>query len=275
MSSDCRDPRKVAKALSRKVMVGKAHRSTLDLLILGVLAGVYIGFGAQLATMVTRDAAAFVGVGLSKMIGGAVFSVGLMFVLLAGAELFTGNTLMALAVLDRQIRVRDLLRNWIIVYVANLAGALLLVLLVSWSGLAHAGDGATGAAAMRIANAKIELTFLEALARGILCNWLVCLAIWMATAARTVAGKILAILFPIMAFVASGYEHSVANMFFLPMGWILKGQGVAGASATLTWPGIVLRNLLPVTLGNILGGSFFVGTLYAWTYLRPEKTSDA
>ena len=274
MSFDCRDPKKVALTLSRKALVGKSRRRALDLVILGVLAGVYIGFGAQLATMVTRDASAFVGVGLSKLIGGVVFSVGLMLVVLAGAELFTGNTLLYLSVLDRQIRVRDMLRNWIIVYVANLAGALLLVVLVSWTGLAHAGDGATGAAAMRIASSKVELTFLEAFARGILCNWLVCLAIWMATAARTVGGKITAIVFPIMAFVASGYEHSVANMFFLPMGWILKGQGVAGASPYLTWPGILLRNLLPVTLGNILGGSVFVAALYAWTYLRTEKAGS-
>ena len=275
MQFDCRDPKTVATTLSRSAMPTKARRRILDLIILGILAGAYIGFGAQLATMVTRDAAAFVGVGLSKLMGGVVFSVGLMLVVLAGAELFTGNTLLFLSVLDRQIRLREMLRNWAIVYVANLAGSLLLVMLVSWSGLAHAGDGATGTAAMRIASSQVDLTFLEAFARGILCNWLVCLAIWMATAARTVVGKIVAIVFPIMAFVASGYEHSVANMFFLPMGWILKGQGVAGASAYLTWPGMILRNLVPVTLGNILGGSFFVATLYAWTTLRPAKDAGA
>ena len=272
MDPDIRTPNQVAETMGRTVLPIKARKSAVDLIVLGILAGVYIGFGAWLATVVAQDASSFVGVGLFKLISGAVFSVGLILVVLAGAELFTGNALLFLSVLDRQIRIREMLRNWGIVYMANLAGSLLLVLLIHWSGLAHAGDGAAGVTAVRIADAKVGLSFAEALARGILCNWLVCLALWMATASRTVVGKIIAIVFPIMAFVASGFEHSVANMFFLPMGLVLKAQGVGGASAELTWLSAITRNLIPVTLGNIVGGSLFVGGLYWRAYLRKAKT---
>jgi len=221
--------------------------------------------------------AAFLGVGMAKLIGGAVFSVGLMLVVIAGAELFTGNNLIFLSVLDRQVRVSRLLRNWTIVYFANFVGSLLLVLLMYWSGLWKTDGGLVGAKALAIANSKVNLTFLQGFARGIMCNWLVCLAVWMAVSARTVVGKVWAIFFPIMAFVASGFEHSVANMFFIPMGLALKGQtaivtaaGLADKLSQLTIGGMVM-NLIPVTLGNIVGGSFFVATLYWIVYLRGEK----
>lgn len=271
MEFDCKTPATVADSLTRTVCVKKTQQSVLNLAILGIFAGVYIGFGAQLATFVTHDAAAFLGLGMSKLIGGAVFSVGLMLVVIAGAELFTGNNLILLSVLDRQVKLRGLLRNWTIVYIANFAGALLLVLLMYWGGLWKTGGGAVGAAAVKLADAKVGLSFLEALARGILCNWLVCLAVWMAVSARDVVGKIFAIFFPIMAFVASGFEHSIANMYFIPMGLALKGQGLAEASSNLTIGGMFVKNLIPVTIGNIIGGALFVAALYWIVYVRKSK----
>ncbi len=281
MDFECRTPATIADTLTRTVCRQKTRESILRLTILGFFAGVYIGFGAQLAIMVTYDLAAFVGVGMSKLIGGAVFSVGLMLVVVAGAELFTGNNLIFLSVLDRQVRIRKLLRNWTIVYFANLVGSLLLVLLMYWSGLWKTDGGLVGAKALSIANAKVNLTFLQAFARGILCNWLVCLAVWMAVSARAVAGKVFAVFFPITAFVASGFEHSIANMFFIPMGLALKGQativataGLTGALSNLTIGRMIIRNLVPVTIGNIIGGSFFVATLYWLVYIRKEKSAS-
>jgi len=169
------------------------------------------------------------------------------------------------------VKLRGLLRNWTIVYIANFAGALLLVLLMYWGGLWKTGGAAVGAAAVKLADAKVSLSFLEALARGILCNWLVCLAVWMAVSARDVVGKIFAIFFPIMAFVASGFEHSIANMYFIPMGLALKGQGLAEASSNLTIGGMFVKNLIPVTIGNIIGGALFVAALYWIVYVRQSK----
>lgn len=277
MDFECRTPATVADTLTRTVCRQKTRESILRLTILGFFAGVYIGFGAQLAIMVTHDLAAFVGVGMSKLIGGAVFSVGLMFVVVAGAELFTGNNLIFLSVLDRQVTVRKLLRNWTIVYFANLVGSLLLVLLMYYSDLWKTDGGLVGTKALSIANAKVNLTFLQAFVRGILCNWLVCLAVWMAVSARTVVGKVFAVFFPITAFVASGFEHSVANMFFIPLGLALKGQTAIVTAAGLTDKlahlnvGGMVMNLIPVTLGNIVGGAFFVATLYWVVYVRKGK----
>jgi len=279
MDIGCKTPATVADTLTRTVCVKKVQASVLKLTILGIFAGVYIGFGAQLAIMVTHDMAGFLGVGMAKLIGGAVFSVGLMLVVIAGAELFTGNNLIFLSVLDRQVGVGKWLRNWTIVFFANFAGSLLLVLLMYWSGLWKTNGNLVGATALSIANTKVNLTFLQGFARGILCNWLVCLAVWMAVSAGTVIGKLWAIFFPIMAFVASGFEHSVANMFFIPMGLALKGQtaivtaaGLTDKLAHLTVGGMVM-NLIPVTLGNIIGGAFFVATLYWMVYIRKEKNA--
>lgn len=281
MEFDCRTPATIADTLTRTVCRQKTRESILRLTVLGFFAGVYIGFGAQLATMVTHDLAGVIGVGVAKLISGAVFSVGLMLVVIAGAELFTGNNLILLSVLDRQVRIQKLLRNWGIVYFANLVGSLLLVLLMYESGLWKTNGALVGAKALLIANAKVNLTFLEAFTRGILCNWLVCLALWIAVSARAVVGKVLAILFPIMAFVASGFEHSVANMFFIPMGLVLKGQatvvstaGLTGALSNLTIGKMIIRNLVPVTIGNIIGGAFFVATLYWIVYIRKGKSGE-
>ena len=280
MNFECKNPTMIAETLTSSVGVKKAQESALRLTILGFFAGVYIGFGAQLAIMVTHDMGTFLGVGMAKLISGAVFSVGLMLVVIAGAELFTGNNLIFLSVLDRQVGVGKLLRNWGIVYFANLAGALFLVLLMYETGLWKTNGALVGAKALSIANAKVNLTFLQAFSRGILCNWLVCLAVWMAVSARAVVGKIFAIFFPITAFVASGFEHSVANMFFIPMGLMLKGQeavvsaaGLAGKLSHLTIGGFVM-NLIPVSLGNIIGGAFFVATLYWMVYMRNRGGSN-
>jgi len=263
----------VAEAMSRDVGTKKAMASRYQLAVLGILAGAYIGFGAALATLVCHDVPEFLGRGIAQMLTGAVFSVGLMLVVIAGAELFTGNNLMLISALDRRIRWRALVEKWAIVYVANFVGAMLLVGLMYWSGLWKAGvDYGVAKKALAIANAKVGLDFHEALLRGIACNWLVCLAVWMAMAARQVACKILAILFPVMAFVALGFEHSVANMYFVPMGIVLKGSAAAealgGSLAGLTWTRFLLRNLVPVTIGNIIGGAGLVGLLYWSVYIK-------
>jgi formate/nitrite transporter len=232
----------------------------------------YIGFGGVLASTVTFDMAAYLGTGFTKFMSGAVFSLGLMLVIIAGAELFTGNNLMVSSVMTRDITVGRMLKRWGLVYVANFVGSLIVALLFVLSGLWKVSEGALGAAAVRVATAKVSLGFVEAFVRGIGCNWLVCLAVWMALAARQTVGKIFAIFFPIMGFVAIGFEHSVANMYFIPTGLFLHGwkdvAGVAG-SDSLTWGAFFVRNLIPVTLGNIVGGGLFVAMSYWSAFLRP------
>jgi formate/nitrite transporter len=195
---------------------------------------------------------------------------------IAGAELFTGNNLMITSSLTRDITFGIMLERWVLVYVANFIGSIILFFLFYLSGLWKTGDGALGAAAVKIAYTKISLPFVEALVRGIGCNWLVCLAVWMALAARHTIGKIFAIFFPIMAFVAIGFEHSVANMYLIPTGLALNAwediQLPPGANAMIfNWGGFLYRNLLPVTIGNIIGGGLFVGMSYWGAYLIPQK----
>jgi len=264
-----RSPQAVAQMVTEKVGVGKARLSTLNTLVLGALAGVYIGFGAALATLVGHDAAAHVGVGIAQLLVGAVFSVGLMLVVVAGAELFTGNNLMVASVLGKEYGTGRMLGRWGMVYVANFAGSLLLAFVMYESGLWKMASGAVGAKAVAIASAKAGLPFGEAFFRGVGCNWLVCLAVWMALSAKEVSGKILAIFFPITAFVALGYEHCVANMYFVPMGLFLKGAVQAPADvSSLTWSKFLAGNLVPVTLGNVVGGAVFVGSTYWLVYMR-------
>ena len=271
-----RTPQEVAHMVTRTVGVKKAAVSVMDTLILGGLAGVYIGFGAALATVVGHDAPASVGLGITQVLNGAVFSVGLMLVVIAGAELFTGNNLMIASMLGRHCGPARMLSRWGLVYVANFCGAVLLASIMYYSGLWKMASGAVGAKAAAIANAKVSLPFGEAFFRGIGCNWLVCLAVWMAFSSKEIAGKILAIFFPIMGFVALGYEHCVANMYFIPMGLFLKGTPAAGGLnlESLTWGRFLTANLFPVTLGNIVGGTLFVGSLYWWVYMRGEHKTD-
>jgi len=227
-------------------------------IVLSLLAGFYIAFGAQLATMVTHDAAAHVGNGIARFLGGSVFSIGLMLVIICGAELFTGNTLLAKAALHGEIPWFKIAENWGIVIVGNLVGSLILAWLMVSSELWQTGRVTEHVVA--IATAKCELSFGVAFIRGILCNWLVCLAVFMATAARDICGKMLACYAPIMAFVASGFEHSVANMYFIPLGMLCAPEAV-------TWGGLV-ANLVPVTLGNLVGGAGMVGLVAFVIYRR-------
>ncbi|MGZ3605078.1 MAG: formate/nitrite transporter family protein, partial [Thermodesulfobacteriota bacterium] len=205
-------PKTIAETVAQTVGVAKATSPWFTVFILGILAGAYIGFGGLLSTTVTFDTAAKWGLGISKILAGAAFSVGLMLVVIAGAELFTGNNLMVSSVMSREITLATMGKRWGVVFVANFIGSILVTLLFYYSGLWKTGDGALGAAAVKIAYTKVSLSFSEALWRGIGCNWLVCLAVWMALASRQIIGKIFAIFFPIMAFVAIGFEHSVANM---------------------------------------------------------------
>ena len=243
------------------------NQSLSRTIVLSLLAGFYIAFGAQLATVVTQDAAASLGVGVSRFLGGSVFSLGLMLVVICGAELFTGNSLLTKAALHGHIRWQQIATNWTVVLFGNLFGSLFFAWLMFHSHLWEGGNLADHAVA--IARAKVELPFSVALVRGILCNWLVCLAVFMATAARDVTGKILACYAPIMAFVASGFEHSIANMYFIPTGLLLAavpGHEAAG----LTWGGF-LANIVPVTLGNIIGGVIFVSFAYWYIHLRGTR----
>ncbi|MBU1122859.1 MAG: formate/nitrite transporter family protein [Candidatus Omnitrophica bacterium] len=275
MNIDCKSPANIADALAKTVCVAKTNASILKLIVLGILAGAYIGFGAAFATLVSSDLAKYVGVGLAKVLTGGVFSVGLMLVVIAGAELFTGNNLMLMSVLDKQVPFSKMLGKWTIVYIANFIGSVLLAWIMYKTELWKGGDFLTGIQALKIASAKVNLAFSPAFFRAICCNWLVCLAVWMAISSRNVIGKIFACFFPIMAFVALGFEHCIANMYFIPMGLFLKGTGAAAASGlnltNLNLNGFLITNLIPVTLGNIIGGAGFVGCLYWAVYVRKNK----
>jgi formate/nitrite transporter len=261
------------------VGVTKGTRDILSTILLGILAGVFIGLGAMFCTLVTTDSG--LGFGLTKLLGGLAFCLGLILVVVAGAELFTGNCLIMMSWMSGRTSFAKLLRNWGLVYFANLLGALSLVGLMFYTYQWAFNGYGVGANALLIANAKVNLSFGSALARGILCNALVCLAIWLCYSARTVTGKILSILFPITAFVAAGFEHSIANMYFIPMGILLANQpavleaaGVAASGVTnLTWAGFV-GNLVPVTIGNIIGGGILVGAVYWLAYLFRERRAQ-
>ena len=269
-------PEIAAKATD--IGAAKAGMSSLPMFALAVLAGAFIALGAMFATTVVAGAADSIPFGVTRLLAGLVFCLGLILVVVAGAELFTGNNLIAMAWADRKVSGRRLIRNWAIVYTGNLVGALATVALVFWGGQYEFGDGAVGSSALAIADAKSGLGFGRALALGIMCNALVCIAVWLTYSARSVTDKILAIIFPITAFVAAGFEHSVANMYFLPAGLAIKDQGsdsfyaASGVSPSdypdLTLSNVVLENLIPVTIGNVIGGSVMVGLVYWLIYVR-------
>jgi len=242
--------------------VAKARRPALATAMLGVLAGAYIGFAALAFTLITSDTT--LGFAWSRVLGGLSFSLGLILVVVAGTELFTGNNLLVMAWADRRISTAEVARNWALVFVTNAVGATGLVVLVLLSGHMQMNGGAVAVNAVKIATAKVSLPFWEAFFRGILCNVLVCMAVWLSMAGRTVTDKILAVIFPITAFVAAGFEHSIANMYFIPLGILVKHQ-VPGAAASLDWSGYA-ANLLPVTLGNIVGGGVLVALVYFVIY---------
>jgi formate/nitrite transporter len=267
-------PKTIAETVATTVSVGKVTSPWRTVFILGILAGSYIGFGGLLSTSVTFDIGPALGMGFKRFLAGSVFSVGLILVVIAGAELFTGNNLMISSVMTKDIGFSTMSKRWGLVYLANFIGSILLALIFYFSGLWKAGNGAMGAAAVGIAYSKVNFTFVEALIRAIGCNWLVCLAVWMALAARQIISKIWAIYFPIMAFVAIGFEHCIANMYFIPAGIFLhQWAGIAAPAGfvadSLGWGSFLWKNLLPVTIGNIIGGAVFVGMSYWSAYLRP------
>ena len=264
----------------------KANLDFLTTFMLAVLAGSFIALGAIFATTVTAGSGGILSYGVSRLLGGLAFCIGLILVVVAGAELFTGNNLIVMAWASRKVSTGKLLRNWGIVYAGNLAGSLLTAVLILLSGQYLFGNGAVGVNALNIAAAKVNLGFLQALILGMLCNALVCLAVWLTLSARSVTDKILAIIFPITAFVAAGFEHSVANMYFIPVGLMIKRLApatfweqtglVASDYADLTWGAFLVDNLLPVTIGNIGGGGLMVGAVYWLIYLRNiEKTNGS
>ena len=268
-------PAELSKAF---INIGKAKatNTAIKLFVLGILAGVFIGFAAHLATTVaTGDWQAF---GMQKFFVGAVFSVGLMLVMIPGSELFTGNNMMTVALFNKDITLGQMLRNWVIVYAGNFVGSIALAWMIgSASGLL---DGAVGATAIKIAVGKVTVGGDAHTSmyfwRAIGCNWLVCLAVMMAVAAKDIAGKVLAIFFPIMAFVTSGFEHCVANMYFIPAGLFAKSSAAAVAGsgksaealAGLNWTAMWTGNLLIVTAGNIVGGAILCGVVYWWAFVR-------
>lgn len=262
---DAFSPKEIAERVET-IGVAKARLPFLSMIMLGILAGAFIGMGALYFVLVASDPT--LGFAMTKVLGGAAFSLGLILVVVAGAELFTGNNLQAMAWADGQLTTLELLRSWIIICGSNFIGAAGLAVLVILSGHPQMNNGLIGEQYLKIAAAKCELPFMTAFFRGILCNILVCLAVWMALAGRSVIDKAVAILFPISAFVAAGFEHSIANMYFIPMGIFLKFSGqYATRFDSINWAGF-LHNILPVILGNIVGGSILVGLVYYVIYRR-------
>ncbi len=262
--AEARPPREIARLLER-LGAAKVRSDGVTLVALAVLGGAFISLGALFFTVVVTEPS--LGFGVSQLLGGVAFSLGLILVVVAGAELFTGNNLLAIAWASGAVSARQVLRSWLIVYFGNVLGALATVAIVAWADVASLGDGAVGATAIRIAGAKAGLTFGAAFARGLLCNALVCLAVWLAMGGRSVADKILAILFPITAFVTIGLEHSIANWFFLPFGLWLDVAGTVSISGAA-------RNLVATTAGNLGGGTLLVASVYWLAYLRRQRPLD-
>ena len=258
MSSSFKSPVDTAKAISATAGAKNSAKLT-NVILLSFLAGAYIAFGGLLA--IVASAGFKEPVGLSKFIFGAVFPVGLIIVVLAGSELFTGNVMfMTLGVLDGNASVGGLAKNWVVSWIFNFVGALFVAYVLAFMGGIVAKDPFT-AKAVAVATGKVVgMDWMTAIIRGIGCNWLVCLAVWLANASDDIIGKIVGIWFPIMAFVCIGFEHSVANMFFIPLGIFL--------GAEVTWAQFFINNLIPVTLGNIVGGALFVACAYWFVYLR-------
>ena len=268
-------PAEILNALAESGVV-KANSSFRKLLIMGIMAGAYIAFagaGANMASYGLLENAETYGLG--RLVAGVVFTGGLIMVVLAGAELFTGNTLITISVAQKKTSLSKMFRNWVIVYIANFIGSVLVAALVYYSGALNGGDGWLGAMTLKIALGKVNMPFIKCVLSGILCNWLVCLAVWISTGAPTTCGKIGGIFFPILLFVVAGYEHSVANMYFISAGIFAKGNELFVAFngavdlSNLTWLGMFANNLLPVTIGNIIGGVIFVAMGY--TYALKER----
>lgn len=256
---DAYSPTEIA-ARVENLGVQKSKHSTTRLFVLSVLAGAFISMGAIFYLVVVSESS--LSFGVTRMLGGLAFSLGLILVVIAGAELFTGNNLLAMAWADRKITTKDLLRNWGISYLGNAIGCLLTVVIIWYAGIDELNQGAIGKSAVQIAESKISLSFSAAFARGVLCNALVCVAIWLVMACRSVTDKMLAVIFPVTAFVTIGFEHSIANWFFLPYAKMLD--------ATIPL-GDALKNIAAVTAGNIFGGTVLVAGIYYLAYVRKSS----
>ena len=262
--------------------VAKTKLPAAKMLMLGVLAGMFIalaGVGASIASATIESAS------LAKLIGAAVFPTGLAMVLIAGSELFTGNCLIIVPVLQKEAQVSGMLKNWVCVYIGNIIGGVLIAALTVYGGTYSLFAGAAAGGVVKTAVAKVSMSFSDALLRGILCNFLVCIAVWMSYAAKDIVGKVAAMYLPIMLFVLSGYEHSIANLYYIPAGLFAKSYSVYENAITvvspmdqlkLTWGNMITKNIIPVTLGNIIGGMCLVGIAYWFVYLHePSKPSGA
>jgi formate transporter FocA len=267
---------------AEEVGVRKAALPVGQLFVLALLAGAFIGLGAMLSTVALTGTSAAWPHGAARLLAGLVFSLGLILVVVGGAELFTGNSLLVMAWCAGRVSVRAVLRNWGIVYAGNFAGALGTALLCFWSGQYAAARGALGATALAVAQAKLAPSFFQLIVLGVLCNALVCLAVWLSYSARSTTDRILAVVPPITAFVAAGFEHSVANMYFFPVALLIKKHAppafwqsldaTPDAYSALTWQAFLIDNLLPVTLGNLFGGVVLVGLTYWFIYLRARPS---
>ncbi|MEP7216784.1 MAG: formate transporter FocA [Anaerolineaceae bacterium] len=274
-----------AEMANRAVDVGqrKAELDAITLFALAVLAGAFVALGAVFSTTVFAGAGGHVGFGIARLLAGIAFSLGLVLVVVGGAELFTGNNLIVMAWAARRVSTARLLRNWIIVYLGNFTGAVATAGLVYFAEQYRFGDGVVGKTALDTANLKAGLGFWQAIALGVLCNALVCLAVWLSFSARSTIDRVVSVVFPVSAFVAAGFEHSIANMYFVPFGLLVKRgapdsfwtsiQSSRGAYADLTWRNFLVNNLIPVTIGNVIGGAVLVGGAYWLIYLRKGRGS--
>lgn len=272
--------------------VRKAEMPFLTTFALAILAGAFIALGAMFATTVSAGSMPLTGpdgavaltaglpYGITRLLTGLVFSLGLILVVVGGAELFTGNNLIVMAWASKKVTTYALLRNWVIVYAGNFAGALVTAILIFVSRQHIFGSNAVGIAALKIAAGKTSLEFWQALALGMMCNALVCMAIWLTYSARSTLDKIMSIIFPITAFVAAGFEHSIANMYFIPYALLIRGfdpafmaevNGKVPGLDSLTWEAFFIKNLIPVTIGNIIGGALMVAAMYWLVYLRDQR----
>ena len=274
-SVDALMPQEMAEK-AEAIGVRKAELAFWPLFALAVLAGAFIALGAMFSTT-TAAGSSVLPYGVARLLIGLTFCVGLILVVVAGAELFTGNNLIVMAWASSKVSTLALLRNWVIVYIGNFIGSLGTAVLVFLAKQYTFGSGGVGEYALKVAASKLHYSFIQAVALGMLCNALVCLAVWLTFSARSTAGKILAIIFPITAFVAASFEHSVANMYFIPYALFIKAfdpafvTGLADKApdlSSLTWGTFFLKNLLPVTIGNIIGGAGLVALMYWFVYLR-------
>lgn len=274
-------PRQIASR-AEDAGVSKAHTQAFPMLLLAILAGAFISLGAVFSTVISAGMNGDVPYGIVRLLAGLTFSLGLILVVVAGAELFTGNNLLIIAYASKKVTALQVLRNWVIVYVGNFLGAIITAAGMFVAAIHNGGGGQVGKTALAIAEVKCSMGWEEALMRGVFCNALVCMAVWLCMSCRSTGDKILAIIFPITAFVAAGFEHSVANMYFIPAAMFVKTMApqsfwerIAASPASypsVTWDNFFVMNLLPVTIGNIIGGAVLVGAIYWVIYCHRRPT---